>query len=106
MKYVSIDVGKQKCVVGMADAEGRVSDEFSFQNSNEGIGNLISRPSMNNMVVMESTGSVWVNLYDRLKQVHINVVMANPLKTKAIASARVKTHNVDARTRAYQLRLT
>jgi hypothetical protein len=71
----------------MMDVEGRISDEFSFRNSNEGIGNLISRLSRDDEVVMESTGSVWVNLYDRLEQVHIKVVLANPLKTKAIARA-------------------
>ena len=104
MKYVGIDVGKQKCAVAMMDVEGRISDEFSFRNSNEGIGNLISTLSMDDMVVMESTGSVWVNLYDRLEQVHVKVVLANPLKTKAIASARIKSDTIDARMLAHLLR--
>jgi RNase H-fold protein (predicted Holliday junction resolvase) len=37
MKYVGIDVGKQKCAVAMMDSEGRISGEFSFHNNNEGI---------------------------------------------------------------------
>jgi transposase len=53
---------------------------------------------------MESTGSVWVNLYDRLEQVHVKVVLANPLKTKAIASARIKSDTIDARILAHLLR--
>jgi hypothetical protein len=40
------------CAVAMMDAEGRISDEFFFRNSNEGIGNLISRLSMDDMIVM------------------------------------------------------
>jgi transposase len=104
MKYVGIDVGKQKCAVAVMDSEGRISDEFSFLNSNEGIQGLISRLSMNDMVVMESTGSVWVNLYDRLEQVHMKVVLANPMKTKAIASARIKSDTIDARILAHLLR--
>jgi len=104
MKYVGIDVGKQKCAVAVMDAEGRISDEFTFLNSNEGIQGLISRLSVYDEVVMESTGSVWTNLYDRLEQVHMKVVLANPLKTKAIASARIKTDTIDARILAHLLR--
>jgi transposase len=104
MKYVGIDVGKQKCAVAVMDSEGRISDEFSFLNNNEGIGNLISRLSMDDEVVMESTGSVWVNLYDRLEQVHMKVVLANPMKTKAIVSARIKSDTIDARILAHLLR--
>ena len=104
MKYVGIDVGKQKCAVAVMDSEGRISDEFSFLNNNEGIQGLISRLSMDDMVVMESTGSVWVNLYDRLEQVHMKVVLANPMKTKAIASARIKSDTIDARMLAHLLR--
>jgi transposase len=59
---------------------------------------------MDDEVVMESTGSVWANLYDRLDQVHINVVLANPMKTKTIASARIKSDKVDARILAHLLR--
>jgi transposase len=104
MKFVGIDVGKYKCAVAVMDSEGRISDEFAFHNNNEGIGGLISRLSMDDMVVMESTGSVWANLYNRLEQVHIKVVLANPLKTKAIASARIKSDKVDARILAHLLR--
>jgi len=45
---------------------------------------------------MESTGNLWLNLYDSLDQRNIKVVLANPLKTKAIASAKVKTDKIDA----------
>jgi transposase len=104
MKYVGIDVGKQKCAVAVMDVEGRISDEFTFHNNNEGIQGLISRLSVYDEVVMESTGSVWTNSYDRLEQVHVKVVLANPLKTKAIASARIKTDTIDARILAHLLR--
>jgi transposase len=104
MKFVGIDVGKQKCAVAMMDSEGRISDEFAIQNNHEGIRGLISRLSMDDQVVMESTGSVWSNLYDSIEQAHIRVVLANPLKTRAIASARIKSDKVDARILAHLLR--
>ena len=59
---------------------------------------------MDDKVVMESTGAYWANLYNQLENVHIRVVLANPLKTKAIASARIKSDKVDARILAHLLR--
>jgi len=53
---------------------------------------------------MESTGSVWSTLYNNLDERRIPVVLANPLKTRAIASARIKTDKVDARILAHLLR--
>jgi transposase len=53
---------------------------------------------------MESTGSVWTNLYNHLDEKHIHVALANPLKTKAIASAKIKSDKVDARILAHLLR--
>jgi len=55
-------------------------------------------------VVMESTGNLWVNLYDVLEERGFSVVLANPLKMKAIASAKIKSDKVDARILAYLLR--
>jgi transposase len=53
---------------------------------------------------MESTGAYWLDLYNHLDDLHISVVLANPLKTKAIASARIKSDKVDARILAHLLR--
>ena len=60
--------------------------------------------SMDDQVVMESTGPYWLDLYNQLDELHIAVVLANPLKTKAIASARIKSDKVDARILAHLLR--
>jgi len=53
---------------------------------------------------MESTGHLWLNIHDTLDQRNIKVVLANPLKTKAIASAKVKTDKLDASILAHLLR--
>jgi len=45
-----------------------------------------------------------MNIYDKLEDAHIPVVLAHPLKTKAIASARIKSDRVDARILAHLLR--
>lgn len=104
MRYVGIDVGKNRCRAAVMNEKGIIENEFFFENSNKGIANLLSTLNNKDKVVMESTGNLWLNLYDSLDQRNIKVVLANPLKTKAIASAKVKTDKIDARILAHLLR--
>jgi transposase len=104
VRYVGIDVGKKKCHAAMMDEQGVMIDEFAFTNNPEGIQGLTSRLDEEDRAVMESTGSVWLKLYESLEEQHVPVVLANPLKTKAIASARIKNDKVDARILAHLLR--
>jgi transposase len=101
---VGIDIGKWKCRAAIMDQGGSILDEFTFTNNHEGIENLASRLSVDDRVVMESTGSVWANLYNHLDEKHIHVSLANPLKTRAIASAKIKSDKIDARILAHLLR--
>ena len=104
MRYVGVDVSKRKCRAAFIDEDGEVVDEFSFRNDFVGISMFLSRLSLGDRVVMESTGNLWVNLYDVLEERGFSVVLANPLKMKAIASAKIKSDKVDARILAYLLR--
>jgi transposase len=104
VRYVGLDLGKWKCRAAIMNQEGLILDEFTFTNNQEGIEGLASKLTLEDRVVMESTGSVWTNLYDRLDDRNIRVSLANPLKTKAIASARIKSDKVDARILAHLLR--
>ncbi|KAF5433043.1 Transposase [Candidatus Methanophagaceae archaeon] len=54
--------------------------------------------------VIESTGNMWLRLYLGLEEAGVDVVLANPKKTKAIAEAKLKNDKVDARTLADLLR--
>jgi len=47
---------------------------------------------------------LWLTLYEALDDKNIKTVLANPMKTKAIASAKVKTDKVDAKILAHLLR--
>ena len=97
MRYIGIDVGKWKCRAAIMNPDGDIIDEFTFPNDHPGILSLASRLTTEDRVVMGSTGSVWSTLYNNIDERHIPVTLANPLKTKAIASARIKTDKVDAR---------
>ncbi len=104
VRYVGIDVGKAKCRAALVNQKGIVEKEFFFENNSRGIKNLVSALTSEDQVVMESTGNLWLNIYDTLDAKRIRVVLANPLKTKAIASAKVKTDKLDARILAHLLR--
>ena len=104
MRFVGVDIGKMKCRAAIMDQGGSILDEFTFTNNHVGIESLASRLSVDDRVVMESTGSVWTNLYNHLDEKHIHVSLANPLKTKAIASAKIKSDKIDARILAHLLR--
>ena len=104
VRYVGIDVGKARCRAALMSQKGDIESEFFFENNSRGISNLVSALTDEDKVVMESTGNLWLNIYDALDHRNISVVLANPLKTKAIASAKVKTDKVDARILAHLLR--
>jgi transposase len=53
---------------------------------------------------MESTGNFWLNLYEAVEGNGVKAVLANPLKMKAIASAKIRNDKVDARVLAILLR--
>jgi len=101
---VGVDVSKRKCRAAVVDGDGVLVDEFNFSNDFEGIRRFVSRLSEGDAVVMESTGNLWVNLYEAVEANGVKAVLANPLKMRAIASAKIKNDKVDARVLASLLR--
>jgi transposase len=104
IRYVGVDVGKAKCRAALMDQKRNIESEFFFENSKSGIEHLMSVLTCEDRVVMESTGNLWLNIYASLEHKKVKVVLANPMKTKAIACAKVKTDKVDARILAHLLR--
>jgi len=97
VRYVGVDLSKRRCRVAVVDGDGVLVDEFSFSNDFEGIRRFVSRLSEGDAVVMESTGNLWLNLYEALVGKGVKAVLANPLKIRAITSAKIKNDKVDAR---------
>ena len=104
IRYVGVDVGKTRCRAALMNQQGNIEKEFFFENNQKGIQYLTSLLTSEDQVVMESTANLWLTLYEALDNKNIKVVLANPMKTKAIASARVKTDKVDAKILAHLLR--
>lgn len=89
-RYVALDIHKHYCVVAAVDRDGKVvlpPVRVEHQDL-EGWLKKNLRPS--DHVVIESTTNAW-HVYDLLEPLAERVLVANPIKVKQIALARVKT---------------
>ena len=106
MNSVGLDAHKTRCVACVKTPEGRILEEFAFQNNPHGHEELIAhqRAYPQVQVAIESTGNLWIPIYNRLEDEHIHTVLTNPKKTRLIAEAKIKTDRLDARILADLLR--
>jgi len=101
--YVGLDLHKNFSVITMMDAQGKeMVKQKKLANDSE-IVKLLHEFDQPVAVAMEATRS-WYWLYDLLEEEGIEVKLSHPLKTKAIASARVKNDKIDSRILAHLLR--
>ena len=87
------------------EKNGNTKKELKFPNKSYGTDKLLEAiEGREAKAVIESTGNMWLRLYLSLEEAGVEVVLANPKKTKAIAEAKLKNDKVDARTLADLLR--
>lgn len=104
-KYVGIDIHRDYGVACVQDNEGKIIDEFRFGNNIEGINKVKEKLGSNNShIAIESTGNMWVVLWDKLEEIKSDLHLVHPLKTKAIASNKLKNDKLDAKILAKLLR--
>lgn len=107
MKNIAVDIGKKKCIVCIMDENGKILEETSFDNTLKDA-SLFAEDAVqryqNCQAVCESTGNMWIKTHEAFEGHGIPVKLANPLKTRAIAEATIKTDKIDARTLAHLLR--
>ena len=92
-----MDVHKNYLQIAVIDEKGEILNNSRVDNNlikvNKFFDNL--HASSNTKVVMESSG-MWYNIYECLSKRHLDVRLSNPAKTRAIASAKIKTDKLDA----------
>ncbi len=104
-KYVGIDIHRDYGVACVQDQKGKTVDEFRFGNDIEGINKVKEKLSGNHAhIAIESTGNMWVVLWDKLEEIESDLHLVHPLKTKAIASNKLKNDKLDAKMLAKLLR--
>jgi hypothetical protein len=85
-----MDIHKKYSVIGGVDREGRVVLHAMRVEHADLEGWLQKNLLPTDHVVIESTTNAW-HVYDLLEPLVERVVVANPVKVKQIAQARVKT---------------
>jgi transposase len=89
-RYIALDIHKKYCVIAGVDREGRVVLQPVRVEHADLEGWLKKNLLCTDHVVIESTTNAW-HVYDLLEPLVERVVVANPIKVKQIAQARVKT---------------
>src|SRR5512139_603234 len=94
-RYIGLDIHKHYSVVVGVDRDGRVVLQAVRVEHADLEGWLKKNLLPSDYVVFESTTNAW-HVYDLLEPLVERVVVANPIKVKQIADARVKTDVRDA----------
>jgi transposase len=103
MQYVGIDFHKDYSFITEMDGDGHIAREFKLSNDREILANYVNSLSPNTKVAIEATCN-WYYFYELVEGHDIDVTLAHPLKTKAIASARIMNDKISSATLAHLLR--
>ena len=103
MYYTGIDLHKKTSFITTVDEEGQIVSRGKFDNIETEILDYFVSLGTEGQIVIESMCS-WYWLYDLLMGNGFEVMLSNPLKTKAIASAKIKNDKLDSHMLAQLLR--
>ena len=103
MYYTGIDLHRKTSFFTTIDESGQVITKANLANDEKRIMTYLEALDTETRLVVESTAN-WYWLYDLLTDNGFEVVISNPVKTKAIASARIKNDKLDSHMLAQLLR--
>jgi transposase len=103
MLYAGIDTHKKYSRVVVTDIRGQLIAQASLANDVASFKDFFLQMNEPVKAVVEA-GRTWGIIYDMLEDLGAEPVLANPLKARAIAEAKIKTDSIDARTLADLLR--
>lgn len=102
MRYIGLDVHKSFCQAAVVDEKGEIVEEKRIDTTKEAIEGFFRRYK-GSKAVLESTG-VWEYVYEAVQSCGVEAIVSNPLKTRMIAEAQIKTDKIDCRILAQLLR--
>ena len=101
-RWVGIDLHRRRSQIAIIDELGELTLQKRVATGRETITELLGDPGSTHVALEATYGWEW--LAELLEDAGFDVHLAHPLRTRAIASARVKTDAIDARTLAHLLR--
>lgn len=102
MLYTGLDLHRSFSYITTVNDRGKIIGQKKLPSNGEVV-EFLKEFDETMEVAIEATPS-WYWLYDRLEEEGFEVKLSHPLKTKAIAYAKVKTDKVDSATLAHLLR--
>jgi transposase len=101
--HIGVDYHKTYSHLVVQDSAGKTLRSGRVKNDRRSLGAFLERYRENSHAVVEATRN-WMVMYDWLDDICNDVVLAHPLKVKAIADAKIKTDKIDATVLAHLLR--
>ena len=101
-RWVGIDLHRRRSQIAIIDEHGKLALSKRIPTGRETITELLGDPHGTHVALEATYGWEW--LAELLEDAGFDVHLAHPLRTRAIAAARVKTDAVDAKTLAHLLR--
>jgi transposase len=104
MIYVGMDLHKNYLQIAVMDEKGKVTRNSKIDNDIQKIGRFFDQiknkkkndENYNNQKIVMESSCVWYNIYEYLSEErNLDVILSNPIKTRAIASAKIKTDKID-----------
>lgn len=95
--YAGLDVHKEHINAAVVDNSGNIVREAKFMNSPQALDAFLSGMDRNTEFALEACG-FYEPVYDWIDDRGFGVTLCHPKKVKAIASAKIKTDVIDART--------
>ncbi|PIQ85935.1 MAG: hypothetical protein COV74_07135 [Candidatus Omnitrophica bacterium CG11_big_fil_rev_8_21_14_0_20_45_26] len=94
--YIGVDLGRQSSYFVVKDASGKLQERMKVINHRPSIEKMVKRftPSKPLAVIEACCNYYW--MYQELSRLGCRVILAHPLKTRAIADAKVKNDRIDA----------
>jgi transposase len=100
---IGIDLHKTKSFVTRMTAQERILEQVNLLHTTGALQQYMTALPADAHLAVEATGN-WMWLYGQIEDRQLDLVLAHPLKVRAIASARIKTDKSDATTLAHLLR--
>ncbi|HWJ49982.1 MAG TPA: transposase [Solirubrobacteraceae bacterium] len=102
-RWVGIDLDRKRSHIAVIDEQGELTLSRRIVNDRDTFLELLGDPGAGTHVALEATYG-WEWLAELLEEAGYDLHLAHPLRTRAIAAARVKTDAIDAKTLAHLLR--
>jgi len=101
--HIGVDYHKAYSHIVVQDGSGKTVRSGRVRNDRRSVAGFLHRYSDNAHAVIEATRN-WTVMFDWLDELVDEVVLAHPLKVKAIAEAKIKTDKIDATILSHLLR--